>query len=75
MPPVIMTRLMPQLVMMSAALALRMLKNIWGLVKPPPWKMIAPIYIRKKMTIVIASSRLVSLTLVKMLPFFLSVFT
>ena len=57
----IITRLMPQARTMREALLLRMFRKFWGLVKPPPRKNTADRYRMKKTTMVMVSSRLVSL--------------
>ena len=67
-PPVIMTKLMPQDSMIRAALAFSILKNVCGFKKPFPWNTIAPIYIAKNTTIVMVSSRLVSVIFFNFLP-------
>ena len=67
-PPVIMTKLIPQESMIRAALAFRILKNVCGFKKPFPWNTIAPIYIAKNTTIVMVSSRLVSVIFFNFLP-------
>ena len=60
MPPVIITRLMPQERTMREALLLRMFRKFWGLVNPPPRKRMADRYRAKKTRTVMVSSRLVS---------------
>ena len=66
--PVIMTRLSPHAVMINAPFAFKMLKNVCGFKNPPPSKIIAPIYIKKNTTIVMVSSRLVSVIFFNFLP-------
>ena len=73
-PPVIMTRLIPQAVMISAACAFRILKKACGFKNPEPRKIIAEMYITKKTTMVIISSRFVSDTFLNQLLFFSAVF-
>ena len=60
MPPVIITRLMPQAVMIRAAFAFKILKKVWGFKKPFFKNTIAPMYITRNTVTVMMRSRFVS---------------